>query len=105
MLSQEEYDVLYLSAKVAVFATLFCLPLAVTLAWYLARYDFKLKFLVEAVLQLPIVLPPVVLGYLLLISFGSQGFIGQYLAKLGIHLAFNWKGACLLYTSPSPRDS
>ena len=95
MLSQEEYDVLYLSAKVAVFATLFCLPLAVTLAWYLARYDFKLKFLVEAVLQLPIVLPPVVLGYLLLISFGSQGFIGQYLAKLGIHLAFNWKGAVL----------
>ncbi|MDR9778737.1 ABC transporter permease subunit, partial [Rhizobium hidalgonense] len=50
---------------------------------------------VEALLQLPMVLPPVVLGYLLLVSFGSQGFIGKYLDTLGIHLAFNWKGAVL----------
>ncbi len=95
MLSPEEYSVLYLSAKIAVFATLFCLPFAVSLAWYLARYEFRLKFFVEALLQLPMVLPPVVLGYLLLVSFGSQGFIGKYLDTLGIHLAFNWKGAVL----------
>lgn len=95
MLSPEEYSVLYLSAKIAVFATLFCLPFAVSLAWYLARYEFRLKFFVEALLQLPMVLPPVVLGYLLLVSFGSQGFIGNYLDTLGIHLAFNWKGAVL----------
>ena len=95
MLSSEEYSVLYLSAKIAVFATLFCLPFAVSLAWYLARYEFRLKFFVEALLQLPMVLPPVVLGYLLLVSFGSQGFIGKYLDTLGIHLAFNWKGAVL----------
>lgn len=95
ILSPEELSALYLSAQVASFATLFCLPFAVVLAWYLARYDFKLKFLVEALLQLPMVLPPVVLGYLLLIIFGSQGWIGRYLQQLGLEFAFNWKGAVL----------
>ena len=95
MLSPEEFSALYLSAKVALFATVFSLPFAVALGWYLARYEFHLKFLVEALLQLPMVLPPVVLGYLLLVLFGNQGFIGQYLNALGIQLAFNWKGAVL----------
>ena len=95
MLSPEELSALYLSAKVALFATVFSLPFAVALGWYLARYEFRLKFLVEALLQLPMVLPPVVLGYLLLVLFGNQGLIGQYLNALGIHLAFNWKGAVL----------
>lgn len=95
MLSPEELSALYLSAKVALFATVFSLPFAVALGWYLARYEFHLKFLVEALLQLPMVLPPVVLGYLLLVLFGNQGLIGQYLNALGIHLAFNWKGAVL----------
>lgn len=95
MLSPEELSALYLSVKVALFATVFSLPFAVALGWYLARYEFRLKFLVEAVLQLPMVLPPVVLGYLLLVLFGNQGFIGQYLNALGIQLAFNWKGAVL----------
>ena len=95
MLSPEELSALYLSAKVALFATAFSLPFAVALGWYLARYEFHLKFLVEALLQLPMVLPPVVLGYLLLVLFGNQGLIGQYLNALGIHLAFNWKGAVL----------
>ena len=95
MLSPEESSALYLSAKVALFATVFSLPFAVALGWYLARYEFRLKFLVEALLQLPMVLPPVVLGYLLLVLFGNQGFIGQYLNAWGIQLAFNWKGAVL----------
>lgn len=95
MLSLEELSALYLSAKVALFATLICLPFAVALAWYLARYEFRLKFLVEAILQLPMVLPPVVLGYLLLVLFGNKGWIGQYLSQIGIELAFNWKGAVL----------
>lgn len=95
MLSPEELSALYLSAKVALFATVFSLPFAVALGWYLARYEFRLKFLVEAVLQLPMVLPPVVLGYLLLVLFGNQGFIGKYLNAFGIQLAFNWKGAVL----------
>ena len=95
MLSPEELSALYLSAKVACFATLFCTPFAIALAWCFARYEFRLKFLVEAILQLPMVLPPVVLGYLLLILFGNKGWIGQYLHQMGIELAFNWKGAVL----------
>lgn len=58
MLSPEEWSALYLSAKVAICATLFCLPFAIALAWVLARHDFYCKFLVEALLQLPMVLPP-----------------------------------------------
>lgn len=95
MLSTEELSALYLSAKVAGFATVFSLPFAIGLAWILARYEFRFKFVVEALLQMPMVLPPVVLGYLLLILFGSQGWIGQYLNGVGIQLAFNWKGAVL----------
>lgn len=96
LLNPEEISALYLSAKVALFATLFCLPFAIALAWVLARYEFKLKFLVEVLLQLPMVLPPVVLGYLLLILFGKYGWIGQFLDTIGINLAFNWKGAVLV---------
>ena len=95
MLSPEEWSALYLSAKVAVCATLFCLPFAIALAWLLARYEFKGKFIAEALLQMPMVLPPVVLGYLLLILFGTNGWIGQLLNQFGIQLAFNWKGAVL----------
>ncbi|WP_273779213.1 MULTISPECIES: molybdate ABC transporter permease subunit [unclassified Acinetobacter] len=95
MFSPEELSALILSAKVAICTTLFCLPFAIALAWLLARYEFHLKFILEAILQLPMVLPPVVLGYLLLLTFGQQGFLGQYLQLLGIELAFNWKGAVL----------
>ncbi|MGQ9373726.1 molybdate ABC transporter permease subunit [Acinetobacter tandoii] len=95
MLSPEELSALYLSAKVALFATLLSLPFAIALAWVLARYEFRLKFLLEAILQMPMVLPPVVLGYLLLVLFGQQGWIGRYLNELGIQVVFNWKGAVL----------
>ena len=95
LLNPEEISALYLSAKVAFFASLFCLPYAIALAWALARYEFKFKFLIEGLLQLPMVLPPVVLGYLLLIIFGNNGCIGQFLNTIGIELAFNWKGAVL----------
>lgn len=94
-LSVEEWNALLLSAKVAGFATLISLPFAILLAWFLARYQFRFKYIVEALLQMPLVLPPVVLGYLLLISFGTQGWIGQLLNQFGIQLAFNWKGAVL----------
>ena len=93
--SPEELSALYLSAKVAFFATLFCLPFAITLAWLLARHEFKFKYLVDAILHLPMVLPPVVLGYVLLVLFGNKGWVGQYLNAIGIELAFNWKGAVL----------
>ena len=94
-LSVEEWNALLLSAKVAGFATLISLPFAILLAWFLARYQFRFKYIVEALLQMPLVLPPVVLGYLLLISFGTQGWIGKFLYQFGIQLAFNWKGAVL----------
>ncbi|MBL8322482.1 MAG: molybdate ABC transporter permease subunit [Acinetobacter sp.] len=95
MLTPEELSALHLSAKVAGFATALCLPFAVAVAWLLARYEFRAKFVLEALLQMPMVLPPVVLGYLLLVLFGNQGAIGQYLSAFGIQLAFNWKGAVL----------
>lgn len=95
LLPPEELSALHLSAKVAGFATALCLPFAVAVAWLLARYEFRAKFVLEALLQMPMVLPPVVLGYLLLLLFGNQGAIGQYLSAFGIQLAFNWKGAVL----------
>ncbi|MFX4307791.1 molybdate ABC transporter permease subunit [Acinetobacter soli] len=95
MLTPEEISALYLSAKVGLFATLVNLPFAIFVAWILARYEFRLKVILESLLQLPMILPPVVLGYLLLILFGNRGIVGQFLSGWGIQLAFNWKGAVI----------
>lgn len=95
MLSPEEISALYLSAKVGLFATLVNLPFAIAVAWILARYEFRFKVLLESLLQLPMILPPVVLGYFLLILFGNRGVIGQFLTEWGIQFAFNWKGAVI----------
>ncbi|WEH89544.1 ABC transporter permease subunit [Acinetobacter soli] len=95
MLTPEEISALYLSAKVGLFATLVNLPFAIFVAWILARYEFRLKVILESLLQLPMILPPVVLGYLLLILFGNRGILGQFLSEWGIQLAFNWKGAVI----------
>ncbi|MES2683667.1 MAG: molybdate ABC transporter permease subunit [Pseudomonadota bacterium] len=95
-LTPEEWQALQLSARVAACATLLCLPLGVALAWLLARREFPGKFLVEALVQMPMVLPPVVPGYLLLLLLGTQGPVGAWLqAEFGIVLAFTWKGAVL----------
>ncbi|PPB87311.1 molybdate ABC transporter permease subunit [Acinetobacter soli] len=95
MLTPEEISALYLSAKVGLFATLVNLPFAIFVAWILARYEFRLKVILESLLQLPMILPPVVLGYLLLILFGNRGIVGQFLSEWEIQLAFNWKGAVI----------
>src|SRR6476620_6158848 len=93
-LSESEWQALALSARVASCATLLCLPLGVALAWVLARRDFRGKFLVETLVQLPMVLPPVVPGYALLMLLGRRGPIGAWLEEtFGLVLAFNWKGA------------
>ena len=68
---------------------------AICVGWFLARKEFWGKSFIETLVFLPLVLPPVVPGYLLLQVFGSRGIIGQYLAPLGINFAFNWKGAVL----------
>ncbi len=96
MLTAEEWQILLLSAKVAAWATLVCLPLGIYLGWLLARREFWAKPLLEAAVFMPMVLPPTVPGYLLLVLFGSQGLIGQWLEQhFGLVLAFNWKGAVL----------
>lgn len=95
-LSPAEAEALALSARVALCATLLCLPSGIALAWLLARREFPGKFLVNALIQLPMVLPPVVPGYLLLLLLGTQGPVGGWLqAQFGIVLAFTWKGAVI----------
>jgi molybdate transport system permease protein len=95
-LSAEESQALWLSAKVALCATAVCLPPAIALAWWLERRRFPGRFLVDALVQLPMVLPPVVPGYLLLLLLGTQGPLGRWLDNsFGIVIAFTWKGAAL----------
>jgi len=94
MLTPEEWEALRLSARVALWATLVCIPAGTFVGWLLARRNFRGKFLVEALVQLPMVLPPVVPGYALLLLLGARGPIGHWLeASFGIVLAFTWKGA------------
>jgi molybdate transport system permease protein len=96
MLSDYEWAVLALSAKVGIWATLISLIPGVFLGWLLARRDFRGKPVVEALVFMPMVLPPTVPGYLLLVTFGSQGVAGRWLEQtFGLQLAFNWKGAVL----------
>jgi molybdate transport system permease protein len=96
MLTATEWQVLGLSAQVGLCATLLCLIPGIVFGWLLARRDFLTKPLLEAVLFMPMVLPPTVPGYLLLITFGNQGVIGRWLkTHFDMEFAFNWKGAVL----------
>ncbi|MEO8557574.1 MAG: molybdate ABC transporter permease subunit [Rhodospirillales bacterium] len=96
MLSPEEWSVIELSLRVALIAMLWTLPVAVGLAWLLARRDFFGKSLLDALVHLPLVLPPVVLGYGLLVLLGRKGPIGAWLNDwFGITLAFTWQGAAI----------
>jgi molybdate transport system permease protein len=95
-LTDEERTALLLSLKVALWATAASLPVAVAVALLLARGRFWGKALLNGVVHLPLVLPPVVTGYVLLLLFGRQGPIGAFLAEqLGIVFAFRWTGAAL----------
>ena len=96
MRSAEEWEVLWLSLRVAGLCVVISLPLAVVLGWLLARVEFKGKTLLDGLCHLPLVLPPVVTGYILLVVFGRRGFLGETLDEVfGIQLAFDWKGAVL----------
>ena len=91
-----EWTAILLSLKVATVATLVATPLGIALAYVLARRDFWGKSLLDALVHLPLVLPPVVTGYLLLLAFGRRGPIGEFLAdNFGIVFAFRWTGAVL----------
>lgn len=94
-LGPEEWQAVRLSLKVAGIATLASLPLAVAIAWLLARKRFPGHGLLSGIVHLPLVLPPVVTGYLLLLTFGTQGPVGSLLKPLGIIFAFRWTGAAL----------
>ena len=94
-LSAEEWDAVRLSLQVASVAMLASLPLGIAVAWLLARREFWGKSLLNGIVHLPLVLPPVVTGYLLLLSFGTRGPIGSVLAEFGIVFSFRWTGAAL----------
>lgn len=96
LLTEYEYQALMLSLKVALVAIIWLIPLGIGLAWLLARKQFYGKSVVDSIIHLPLVLPPVVVGYLLLISMGRQGILGQWLYdQFGVVFSFSWKGAVL----------
>ncbi|MFO1082209.1 MAG: molybdate ABC transporter permease subunit [Reyranellaceae bacterium] len=95
-MTPDEWTAIRLSLLVASTATLCSLPLGIALAWLLARRQFWGKGLLDTIVHLPLILPPVVTGYLLLISFGRRAPIGAFLAEhLGIVFSFRWTGAAL----------
>src|SRR5689334_6877841 len=96
MLSQAEIGIILLSLKVAFWSVLISLPLALLVAHVLARLDFPGKSLFDALVHLPLVLPPVVVGYALLVLLGRRGPIGALLYDwLGVVVAFRWTGAAI----------
>ena len=96
MMDAAGWEALRLSLLVGVSATLLGVPLATWIAWLLARGQFRGKGLLNALVHLPLVLPPVVTGYLLLLTFGRTGPVGAFLENtFGLVLAFRWTGAAL----------
>ncbi|KAE9540227.1 molybdate ABC transporter permease subunit [Ursidibacter maritimus] len=94
--SPQELNAIVLSLKIASIAILFALPFAIAFAWLLARKDFWGKHLLNGIIHLPLVLPPVVIGYLLLVLMAKKGAIGQYLWEwFNFSFSFSWRGAVL----------
>ena len=95
-LTEFEISALFLSLKVAVVSVLVCLPFGLGAAWLLARKEFFGKAIIDALFHLPLVVPPVVVGYLLLLLFGRSGLIGAWLyEQFSVSIAFTWKGAAI----------
>ena len=95
-LSPAEWTAIALSLRIAIVATLISTPIGIAVAFLLARTNFWGKSVADANVHLPLVLPPVVTGYLLLLTFGRRGVVGAWLADhLGIVFAFRWTGAAL----------
>jgi molybdate transport system permease protein len=96
MLTPIEREALWLSLKVSGWAVAGSLPFGILTAWVLARLRFPGKQLMDGIIHLPLVMPPVVIGYLLLVTLGTRGAVGSVLNDVfGIRLAFNWKGAAV----------
>lgn len=94
-LGAEEWQAVALSLRVSLWATVVALPLGLFTAHALARWRFPGKQLVNGLVHLPLILPPVVTGYLLLLTFGTTGALGGALKSIGIVFAFRWTGAAL----------
>ena len=94
-LTPDEWVAIRLSLRIALVATFVALPFGLAIAWLLARKNFWGKALLDGIVHLPLVLPPVVTGYLLLITFGRKGAVGGFLYDLGIVFSFRWTGAAL----------
>lgn len=95
-LSPEEYQAVILSIKAASVAIAFSLPFGIALSWALSKSRLPGKIWIENIINIPLVLPPVVTGYFLLILFGKNGIIGKFLYKwFGLEIAFTWKGAAV----------
>jgi len=95
-MTPEELQILGLSAKVALWSVAWSLPFALAAAYALARYRFPGKSVFDALVHLPLVLPPVVIGYFLLLLLGRRGPLGAFLEQyLGIEFSFRWTGAAL----------
>jgi molybdate transport system permease protein len=95
-LTPVEAEALRLSVKVSCWAVMGSLPLGIFVAWGLARFKFPGKTLVDGFIHLPLVIPPVVTGYILLVLMGKRGLVGSWLDRVfGIQIAFTWKGAAL----------
>jgi len=95
-LTPDEWTAILLSLRIAVVATLAALPFGIAVGYLLARGNFWGKTLVDGIVHLPLVMPPVVTGYLLLLAFGRRGPLGAFFADyLGIVFAFRWTGAAL----------
>ncbi|HUB63939.1 MAG TPA: molybdate ABC transporter permease subunit [Methylocella sp.] len=94
-LSPAEWTAIFLSLKIAVVATIASLPFGILVAYALARWHFPGKMLLNGAVHLPLVMPPVVTGFILLILLGRKGVFGPYLADIGIVLSFRWTGAAV----------
>ncbi|MDP6352811.1 MAG: molybdate ABC transporter permease subunit [Alphaproteobacteria bacterium] len=95
-LTAEEWVAIELSLRVAFWSVLVSLPLGIFFAWLLARRDFPGKSLLNGLIHLPLVLPPVVVGYFLLVLLGRNGLVGAWLYDtLGLTVAFKWQGAAI----------
>jgi molybdate transport system permease protein len=90
-----DYQAIGLSAKVAVTATLLSLPVGFVLSYILTYGVFRGKLLLEVLINLPLTLPPVVIGYILLLMLGRRGWLGQILEAAGVHIIFTWKAAVI----------
>jgi molybdate transport system permease protein len=95
-LTAEEWTAMLLSLKVAAVAVVFSLPVGIAVAWLLSRREFWGKTLLNGLVHLPLIMPPVVTGYLLLITFGRKGSVGAFLESwFGLVFSFRWTGAAL----------